>query len=142
MEVLLTTLFAAAAACAILYFAALDRSGALDPLRYFTLVPVTLAAYRRRGLLPGQAMAAFFSSIFLWELAWGWHDQGFTAGDGRAGPGRHLPAPGRVRGGGRRRFDPRPRDAGRRGARVGGAADPHREPGPGGRVSSGRRPAT
>ena len=56
MEVLLTTLFAAAAACAILYFSVLDASGSLDPLRYFTLVPVTLAAYRRRGLLPGQAM--------------------------------------------------------------------------------------
>jgi PAS domain S-box-containing protein len=78
MEVLLTTLFTAAAACAILYFIALDSSGAFAPLRYFTLVPVTLAAYRRRGLLPGQAMAAFFSSIFLWQLAWGWRDQGLT----------------------------------------------------------------
>lgn len=73
----MTTLVTAATAAMILYATALS-SPALDPFRYFTIVPVALAAYRRRGLLPGQVMAGFFSSIFLWQLAWGWYDSGFS----------------------------------------------------------------
>ena len=73
----MTTLVTAAIAAMILYAAALS-SPALDPFRYFTIVPVALAAYRRRGLLPGQVMAGFFSSIFLWQLAWGWYNSGFS----------------------------------------------------------------
>ena len=78
LDILLTTLIAAAAAVAIMYAAAALNIPALDPFRYFTIIPVALAAYRRRGLLPGQVMAGFFSSIFLWQLAWGWYDAGFS----------------------------------------------------------------
>ena len=69
-------MFSAAAVCALLY--AMARSGwpAPNPLWYVTLVPVALAAYRRGGLLPGQVMAGFFSTIFLWQLAWNWRDGG------------------------------------------------------------------
>ena len=72
----LKTLFAAAAVCALLYATA--RSGWPTPnlLWCFTLIPVALAAYRRGGLLPGQVMAGFFSSIFLWQFAWNWGDRG------------------------------------------------------------------
>ena len=78
LDILLTTLIAAAAAAAIMYAAVALNIPALVPFRYFTIVPVALAAYRRRGLLPGQVMAGFFSSIFLWQLAWGWYDSGFS----------------------------------------------------------------
>ena len=79
MDVLLTTIFAAAAATALLYVTTLSVPQALGPLHYFVLLPVALAAYRRRGFLPGQAVAGFFSSIFLWQLAWEWSAHGFSA---------------------------------------------------------------
>ena len=71
-------MFSAAAACALLYAAARNDWPEPNLLWYFTLIPVALAAYRRRGLLPGQIMAGFFSSIFLWQLAWNWRNSGFS----------------------------------------------------------------
>ena len=47
MDVLLTTIFAAAAATALLYVTTLSVPQALGPLHYFVLLPVALAAYRK-----------------------------------------------------------------------------------------------
>jgi len=41
-----------------------------QPFRLLAFLPVALAAYRRRGLLPGLAYAAGFGLLYLWEAAW------------------------------------------------------------------------
>ncbi len=43
---------------------------ARQPFRLLAFLPVALAAYRRRGLLPGLAYAAGFGLLYLWEAAW------------------------------------------------------------------------
>lgn len=76
LDVLLTTLITAALAAAALY--AGRTAPALEVLRYLPLLPVSLAAYPRGGLLTGQIMAGFFSSILLWQAAWGWAGAGLS----------------------------------------------------------------
>ncbi len=41
-----------------------------QPFRLLAFLPVALAAYRRRGLLPGLAYAAGFGLLYLWEAGW------------------------------------------------------------------------
>jgi NtrC-family two-component system sensor histidine kinase KinB len=59
-----------ALAMGLLYITVHSGSPYQQLARYLCIVPVGFAAYRRGGLLPGLGMAAFFTSVFVWQLAW------------------------------------------------------------------------
>jgi PAS domain S-box-containing protein len=68
IPVLVVVLVAALMMAALL---AAQRSNAAlqQAIRLTCIVPVALAAYRKNGLRPGMAAAAFYSSAFLWQAA-------------------------------------------------------------------------